>query len=778
METRQRRSLTATLALVPLLLLLAAGAGLVRAAVGVSIPAIGLDPSGVVSAFSLRGWDAADRSLRFPDQLRSIDGVSPDGPVNRQFVLAMTARAHARQQPHVNLVFERESRRISVRVPITKVDRYAVVALYLLHAAIAAALFGSALLVLVAAPRGESARAYASVAFSGAAFLVLLLDYHLLGLAAPLFFLLYAVTTAALINFARVYPSPVQSVLARQALIVGSASTLALGVISVIMAVRGQTSRAVVIAVSASNAVALVALALRLLVTFALSDAQRRLRLKSSVVGIIALSLILLVTQALAFQPSIRALQLFAPIAGMLMLLAIAYGLLMHNVFEGRTVVSSAALSTPHVALAIAVACGAAAAVEFAAGRFAVTPPLFVVCAAPIAALTYGRLRQTIDAAVFRSSAVFRPVVASLAQRVAHAGSAEAVENSIRDSLLDSGLYRNVRLKKSTDVDPTHFDTLRSGEFVESDGEDGGREVLAPMLAAGELRSVLVLSPIDRRLLSSDDILLAMTAGSIGGLALQHIEVLRERDAARLAERSAEQVDKSTALGTLAGEVLHELQAPLNFLKSFMSGSLARSPIEAELIDVARDETSRLERLVVAARRMRPPELHRVWLDLAEVVTIAARIVDGRASEQHLFADVSVDPGLRVFADRDRLIQVFVNLLRNAVQAVAGTGARVGIETATAPARADLADSALCIDVWDDGPGVDARIEHQLFQAFRTTRPSGVGLGLVVCARVVRELGWEISYLRAGSRTRFRVSIPADDFTRAADAVPMAARRE
>lgn len=747
------------LALVALLALLATGGAFVYSALGTPVPAIGMDPFGIVSAFSIRGWESPPAQLQFPDQICSIDGVPIDGTATRNAVLSRIATLSSRGHPYAELAFKRNDRTIVARVRVSKIDRFSVGGLYLLHAAIATALFGSALLVLVAANKSKSARAYAVVGLSGAVFLSLLLDYHLLARGAPVFVLFFAATSAALINFARVYPDDIRSRPLHSAFVVASALFLSLGVIGFVLALRGRVFPAVVVGISVANAIALGALTVRLLTAFARATPPRRRQLRSSIVGIVSLSCTLLFTQLLAWLPSERLLQLMAPVSGMLMLLVIAHGLLKHNVFEARTIVSKSSLSTPLVAIALSAALAMASAIELTAGHAALSPAILVAAAAPIGWATYVKLRSTIDDLIFRSALLYRPLVAELAQRVTLADSKHSVVTAIRGALLESGVYANIELSAIDALSPQQQSSLRRGEFTEGVDTLGTRALLTPMITGGELRAALVLVPHTNRLLSSDDIVLAVTAATLGALALHHLDVLAERDSMRRAEISAEQVDKATALGTLASEVLHELQAPLHFLKSFMTGSLGRASLAAELEEVARDETTRLERLVTAARRMRPPDLSLSWHNLAEVVATAVRIVEATVPTGELQVSISVGSRVSVLADRDRLIQVFVNLLRNAAEATSATHAALGVvaECQTSTSRANC-----IVDVWDDGPGVDEQLESQLFQAFRSTRPNGMGLGLVVCARVVRELGWEIQYVRHEGTTRFRISIPSD----------------
>jgi signal transduction histidine kinase len=107
-----------------------------------------------------------------------------------------------------------------------------------------------------------------------------------------------------------------------------------------------------------------------------------------------------------------------------------------------------------------------------------------------------------------------------------------------------------------------------------------------------------------------------------------------------------------------------------------------------------------------------------------------------------------------VLAAPDELHQVLVNLLVNAVEAVA-PGGRVGV-------RARVAGGQVAIEVHDDGPGVPEALRERVFDPFFTTRAEGTGLGLAVCARVVAAHGGDIQVgVGPWGGALFTVTLPA-----------------
>jgi C4-dicarboxylate-specific signal transduction histidine kinase len=98
--------------------------------------------------------------------------------------------------------------------------------------------------------------------------------------------------------------------------------------------------------------------------------------------------------------------------------------------------------------------------------------------------------------------------------------------------------------------------------------------------------------------------------------------------------------------------------------------------------------------------------------------------------------------------------QILLNLLKNAIEALSpGNLVQVSTEQNTTDA---------CIEVFDDGPGLDAEAEARLFRPFSTTKgPQGTGLGLAVSRRLARTLGGDLLHVPSGRGVRWRLALPA-----------------
>jgi len=246
------------------------------------------------------------------------------------------------------------------------------------------------------------------------------------------------------------------------------------------------------------------------------------------------------------------------------------------------------------------------------------------------------------------------------------------------------------------------------------------------------------------------------------------------------------QEDRIHAIGTLAASVAHEINNPL----TYVLGGLTE--VGADLEDLAAELTG------IAARRGGDPEVAAALARLERTREILGPTLAGTERIRHVTRELStftrpdaerlsvlelgavvrsvlklvrkeieararlleeLEPSPPVQANEARLVQVLVNLLMNAWQALPSPDpARhvIGVRTGTEGGQA-------LVEVWDTGPGVPPMMREQIFQPFITTKDigAGTGLGLFVCRNVVKALGGSIAVHEApGGGALFRVLLP------------------
>jgi len=235
------------------------------------------------------------------------------------------------------------------------------------------------------------------------------------------------------------------------------------------------------------------------------------------------------------------------------------------------------------------------------------------------------------------------------------------------------------------------------------------------------------------------------------------------------ATQRAEDAERLAALGRIAAGLAHEIRNPLGSIVGsvqLLTTAPGLSVEERRLCGIVERETGRLNDLVedmLALARPRRPVFGDV--DVArtarEVVALASQ--SGRGSDVLVcYEGPASGDNLVTRADAGQLRQVVWNLVRNAVQA-SSPGAKVIVRVGTSSAKSVReTDGATVLEVHDDGPGISDEAQARLFDAFFTTRSSGMGIGLAVVKRIIDEHGWLIEVeSREGRGATFRVRLGA-----------------
>ncbi len=226
----------------------------------------------------------------------------------------------------------------------------------------------------------------------------------------------------------------------------------------------------------------------------------------------------------------------------------------------------------------------------------------------------------------------------------------------------------------------------------------------------------------------------------------------------------AEQAERLAALGRLTAGLAHEIRNPLGSIVGsvqLLRSAGAVSDEGRELCAIVEREASRLNDLVDDMLQLtgpRRPVLGTVDLcgTMREVVELARQ--SGRGRDVRLrYEGPGAGESVLVRADGAQLRQVAWNLVRNAVQA-SNPGAKVRV-------RVRVEEPFAILEVEDAGVGIAPESRAHLFDAFFTTRSSGMGIGLAVVKRIVDEHGWAIDVESVEGRgTTFRVRMTlADD---------------
>ncbi len=237
--------------------------------------------------------------------------------------------------------------------------------------------------------------------------------------------------------------------------------------------------------------------------------------------------------------------------------------------------------------------------------------------------------------------------------------------------------------------------------------------------------------------------------------------------AARMHREERDQFSRLGILGEMASSIAHELNQPLAAIANYAEGMTRAidrgTPDPAFLRDGARGIAGQAERAGAIIRRirafMRRREAHRERLDLNDVLREALEFFHATAARKGIPLTLDLAADLpRVVADRIEIEQVILNLMQNAVDAMADspTPARgIALHTSTG-------DGVVTVAVRDHGTGLSPEAEAHLFDAFYTTKAQGLGLGLPICRTIVEAHGGRLSAVtEPGGGLTMRFTLPA-----------------
>ena len=318
---------------------------------------------------------------------------------------------------------------------------------------------------------------------------------------------------------------------------------------------------------------------------------------------------------------------------------------------------------------------------------------------------------------------------------------------------------------------------VRGARSVESLAADASLVHHAESLLAGAIGSasarVMVSSVVAEEPLGLDEVMnIIDEASQVLAYSRQLEQKSRELEAASAELRAAN--ERLKELDRLKDDfistVTHELRTPLTSIRAF-SEILRDNPRldeaqRAQFLGTVIKESERLTRLInqvldLSKIESGNAEWHTSELDMREVVDDSVATVSQMFRENDVELEVRIPQELpTIVADRDRLMQVMLNLLSNAAKFCRRPGGRVSIALSRQ-------DGFLRVDVTDNGSGISEADQEVIFEKFRqvgdtlTNRPQGTGLGLPICRQIINHFGgrlWVQS--RPGAGATFSFTLP------------------
>jgi signal transduction histidine kinase len=247
-----------------------------------------------------------------------------------------------------------------------------------------------------------------------------------------------------------------------------------------------------------------------------------------------------------------------------------------------------------------------------------------------------------------------------------------------------------------------------------------------------------------------------------GKLDQAQAEWRQAQESRAVLERQFRHAERLAALGKLASVIAHEVGTPLHVIagraRHLERGLPGDDPAQADVATI-REQVGRITRTmqhVLQSSRAIP--VRRETVDLARLAHEASQVVRQESAVRSVDIAVSVPAGLTIVADADRLTQVLLNLLTNALAATPA-GGRVDVR---ASAAARDGRTGVALTVTDTGTGIAPEHLERIFEPFFSTKANGgTGLGLSICRDIVRAHAGSIAADSGpATGTRFTVWLP------------------
>ena len=250
---------------------------------------------------------------------------------------------------------------------------------------------------------------------------------------------------------------------------------------------------------------------------------------------------------------------------------------------------------------------------------------------------------------------------------------------------------------------------------------------------------------------------------------------LQDSSAARALDRQMAFRGAARSVSGMSAILAHEVKNPLSGIRGaaqLLEASVAEA--DRELTVLIRDEADRIRALVDRMEVFGEKPIERRAVNIHRVLEHVRRIAQNGFAQPLRVTEI-YDPSLPpVWGNRDQLVQVLLNLVKNAAEAILSDhdlatrgGGEIVLTTAyqhgvrlALPGSGERQHLPLVVTVRDNGPGIEEDIRPHLFEPFVSGKPSGSGLGLALVAKIVGDHGGLIEVDSRPGRTEFRLCLP------------------
>ncbi|AGE22072.1 putative sensor histidine kinase [Geobacillus sp. GHH01] len=216
--------------------------------------------------------------------------------------------------------------------------------------------------------------------------------------------------------------------------------------------------------------------------------------------------------------------------------------------------------------------------------------------------------------------------------------------------------------------------------------------------------------------------------------------------------------DQLTLLGQMSSSFVHEFRNPLTAIIGFIQLLKFEHP-HLPYLDIIDHELQQLKFRIsqfLHASRKEIVESEKETFSLCQLLEEIIEFLYATIVDSDVDLSVAIDESIHIFAYKDQLRQVLVNILLNSIEA---------LKEREKPRRINIAarcqDGSTIIEIANNGPSIPADIVETIFEPFFTTKKLGTGIGLYICKKVIEDHGGDIRCSSNAAKTTFSIRLPA-----------------
>lgn len=430
------------------------------------------------------------------------------------------------------------------------------------------------------------------------------------------------------------------------------------------------------------------------------------------------------------------AVNVLLPVVPTFFVLCFGYAAVRHNLLASDAVFNRKALRWPTALLATSLATVTYTLVSMGAGHRPRMGLLDVWLLCSLFAGIFWLLEKLIQTFFFRAVASYRSMVSELGDFVAGIRDEREIAEALRAAV--SGLL------------PHHQVAVLVGQELAHDRMDS---LAFPMLSHEKtLGMLLVTSTIRSPLLTEEDVNLLRMIATLGAIGINNARNMNALEEVHSQNIDFTRKENVLSLQVFGAEIAHEIQYPITYFKYLLDELRSRRELGEDDVELGSEEIRRLERMVQSMKQFRHPSMELGRVNVLETARRAVVLLKDHFERHGVVPLVEIQPHANLLADKNLLIQILSNLLKNAVEA---TGESRFVQIGLEPSD----DGSCAIVVRDSGPGLPAM---DVFSPWVTTKSEGRGIGLTVCQRIARVFQWEIQASRENDLTCFSIMVPRE----------------